>query len=111
MSMSALVSPVSDVGFPSQIASGTGLVAVEFSAEWCPPCRIMEPIVEAVARELGPAIRFFHMDTDAEPATMVRYGVRGLPTMLAFRDGELVDRIVGAITKPALLEKLGRHVK
>ena len=75
MSTSAAVHTVTDGSFAAAIALGTGLVAVDFSAEWCAPCRVMEPIVEAAATELAPAIRFLCMDTEAEPATMVRYGV------------------------------------
>jgi thioredoxin len=110
MSTSAAVHTVTDGSFAAAIAPGTGLVAVDFSAEWCAPCRVMGPIVEAIATELAPTIRFLCMDTDAEPATMVRYGVRGLPTMLVFRDGELVDRIIGAVPKATLIERLGRLV-
>ena len=110
MSTPAAVHIVTDGSFAAAIAPGTGLVAVDFSAEWCAPCRVMEPIVEAAATELAPAIRFLCMDTEAEPATMVRYGVRGLPTLLVFRDGELVDRIIGAMPKAALVERLGRLV-
>jgi thioredoxin 1 len=108
MSTSAVVHAVTDRSFATEVAPGTGLVAVEFSAEWCPPCHMMAPIVEAAATEFA-TIRFLCMDTDADPATMVRYGVLGLPTMLLFRDGELVDRIVGAMPKAALLDRLARH--
>jgi thioredoxin 1 len=71
----------------------------------------MEPIVESVAEELGSAIRVFSMDTDAEPATMVRYGVMGLPTILVFRDGKIVDRINGATTRKALIERLRKNIR
>jgi thioredoxin 1 len=110
MSASAVVHAVTDRAFAAEIASGGGLVAVEFSAEWCPPCHVMAPIVEAVATEFASTIRFLCMDTDADPATMVRYGVMSLPTMLVFRDGELIDRIVGATRKAALVDRLARHI-
>lgn len=111
MSTSTVVHTVTDASFAAEVAPGTGLVAVEFSAEWCGPCRVMGPVVGAVAGELGPNIRVLLMDTDADPATMVRYGVRGLPTVLVFRDGELVDRIVGSMTKGPLKERLGRLMR
>src|SRR5882672_3656061 len=107
MSTSAVVHTVTDRSFATEVAPGSGLVAVEFSAEWCPPCHMMAPIVEAAATEFASTIRFLCMDTDADPATMVRYGVRGLPTMLVFRDGDLIDRIVGAVPKAALVDRLG----
>ena len=71
----------------------------------------MAPIVEAVAQEYAPRLRVMQLDGDANPATMVRLGVRGLPTMLVFRDGEIVDRIVGAVSKAALRERLDRALQ
>lgn len=111
MSHGLTIPELTDATFGEAVAPGTGLVAVEFSAEWCGPCRIMAPIVEALAEELAPGIRLVQMDGDTNQATQVRYGVRGLPTMLVFRDGELVDRIVGATPKAALRERLARHVR
>ena len=96
------VQPVTDAAFASETAHG--VVAVDFTAEWCPPCRMMEPILEQAARDYAATIRVLKMDTDANPATMVRLGVRGLPTLLVFRDGAIVDRIVGAVP-PAVLRR------
>jgi thioredoxin 1 len=70
----------------------------------------MGPVVEAMAREYASRPRVLQMDADDSPATMTRFGVRGLPTMLAFREGELVERIVGAMTAAALRERLARLV-
>jgi thioredoxin 1 len=105
MSTPTTVQPITDADVASLVGPGSGLVAIDFGAAWCPPCRLMEPIVEAVAAELGAAIRVYSMDTDAHPATMVRYGVRGLPTILVFRDGEIMDRIIGATSKKKLEER------
>ncbi|HEY9227028.1 MAG TPA: thioredoxin domain-containing protein [Gemmatimonadaceae bacterium] len=102
----AMIASVTDETFATEVGAGTGLVAVEFSAEWCGPCRVMTPIVEAVARELAPKLRVLEMDADANPRTAARFGVRGLPSMLVFRDGALVDRIVGAIPHGALRARL-----
>ena len=110
MSTSTAVHAVTDTSFAAEIAPGTGLVAVEFSAEWCGPCRMMAPILDAVATELGPKIRMLQMDTEADPATMVRYNVRSLPTLLVFHVGELVDQIIGAKPKKTLLDRLTRHL-
>src|SRR4051794_29338850 len=94
MISTSTVPALTDASFADAVAPGTGLVAVDFGAEWCPPCRMMEPIVESIASEYASKLRVYQLDTDATPATMVKLGVRGLPTMLVFRDGELIDRIV-----------------
>lgn len=97
---------VTDATVDAELAAG--VVALEFSATWCAPCRMMAPIVEAVAEEYAPSLRVLQIDADANPRTMARFGVRGLPTMLVFRDGALVDRIVGAVAKPVLAGRLER---
>lgn len=97
---------LTDSSFVAETA--TGFVAVEFSAEWCPPCRVMEPIVEEIARDNAPFLRVFQMDSDANPATAARFGVRSLPTTLLFRDGQLADRVVGAVPKATLQQRVER---
>ena len=106
MSSTLDIPAVTDATFDAEVLRTSGFVAVEFSAEWCGPCHVMTPIVQEVARELAPSLRVVPMDADANVATTVRLGVRSLPTMLVFRDGELVTRIVGAFPKAALLDRL-----
>jgi thioredoxin 1 len=107
--MSAATLPaVTDATLAEAIAPGSGFVAVEFTAAWCAPCRLMAPIVEAVAQEYAPRLRVVQLDADANPQAMARLGVRGLPTMLVFRDGAPVDRIVGAVGGAALRARLDR---
>ena len=100
------VPTVTDATFASEVAPGRGLVAVEFSAAWCAPCRIMAPVVEAVARDYAGRVRVLQMDADASPATAARLGVRSLPTVLVFRDGEHVDRVIGAVPGATLRARL-----
>ena len=104
----SLLPSVTDATFAAAVAPGTGHVAVEFTAAWCAPCRIMAPVVEAVAHDYAPRLRVLQLDADANPATLARLGVRGLPTMLVFRDGEIVERVVGAVPAPALRQRLDR---
>jgi len=104
MNGTSAVPAVSDAAFASEIAHG--VVAVDFTAAWCPPCRMMEPIIEQAALDYAGSIRVLQMDTDDNPATMVKLGVRGLPTLVVFRDGEIVDRIIGVASPTALRARL-----
>ena len=97
---------LAEATFDAAIGPGSGLVAVEFGAEWCGPCRVMEPVLEAAVLELAGAVRFHEVDADANPGLLVRYGVRGLPTVLVFRDGALVDSIVGAQPRDRFIARL-----
>jgi thioredoxin 1 len=100
---------VTDLEIPALLTANSGLVALEFGAAWCAPCRVMAPVVEAFARE-RPVVRALQIDSDANPATTIRYGVRGLPTLLLFRDGELVERVTGAIPLSQLRARLAPHL-
>lgn len=97
---------VTDESLPDAIAHGSGLVAVDFTAEWCAPCRLMKPVLESLALEYDNRLRIVQLDADSNPATLVRLGVRGLPTVLVFRDGVVVDRIVGAMPASRLRERM-----
>ncbi len=108
---SSALPAVTDASFASHVGAGSGLVAVEFSTAWCGPCRLMAPLVAAVAQEYAPRLRVLQLDADANPATMTRFGVRGLPTMLVFRDGEVVERIVGAVSGTTLRARLDALVR
>jgi len=83
--------------FAARVDAGPGLAVVDFTADWCPPCRQIAPYVDALADELAPAVLIAKVDADVHPGLAARFGVRGLPTLLVFRDGEVVDRIVGAL--------------
>jgi thioredoxin 1 len=101
---------VTDATLGAELAPGSGLVAVEFNAAWCAPCRIMTPVIEAAARDYEGRLRIVQVDADANPATLTRLGVRGLPTMLLFRDGTMVDRIAGTVNAASLRARLDRAI-
>ncbi len=89
-----------------EIAASLVPVLVEFGAEWCPPCKALAPVLEAVAAEYRDRLRILTVDADAEPALTARFNVVSLPTLLLFRDGELAGRLVGARGKGRLTQEL-----
>lgn len=107
----SILTSVDESSLAEAIAPGSGLVAVDFTAEWCAPCRVMKSVLESIAREYEGRVRVLQLDADSNPATLVRLGVRGLPTILLFHNGELIDRIVGATSIARIRERLARVVQ
>ena len=101
---------VSDATFKVDIEQHQGLVMVDLWAEWCGPCRMVAPIVEALATEYEGRLKVAKLDVDANPETAQRFNVRSIPTMLFFKDGKVVDSVVGALPKAALAQRIDRHV-
>ncbi len=93
--MSELLINTSDDTFKDEILQSDLPVVVDFWAEWCGPCLMMAPVFEELAGEYEGKLRFAKLDTDANEATMMRYGVQGIPTLLFFNKGELVGQLVG----------------
>jgi thioredoxin 1 len=85
-----------DDTFAAEVLEAEGPVLVDFTAAWCPPCRVMEPILSDLARERAADLRVVRLDVDANQATAARYGVLSMPTFLLFRDGAPVLKLVGA---------------
>lgn len=83
--------------FTAVVERGQGLALVDFTADWCPPCRILAPHIDALARECLANVVVAKVDVDDQPDLASRFGVLSLPTLLFFRGGQVVDRIVGAL--------------
>jgi thioredoxin 1 len=94
--MSDVYVTTTDAAFKSDVLDSATPVIVDFWATWCPPCRMMAPIFEDLAREYTGKMTFVKMDTDENPMTMMRYGIQGIPTMLIFSNGQVVEELVGA---------------
>lgn len=99
---------VTDAGF-ADFVRAHDLVVVDVWAEWCGPCRMIGPIVDQLAKEMAGQVTFGKLDADANPAVMQAFGIQGIPTLLVFRQGRLVDRLVGAMPKASLAAAIRRH--
>lgn len=96
------VTPVNDMSFESEVLQAGTPVLVDFSATWCQPCRAIAPLVDQLAGEYEGRVKVANIDIDESPAVAQKYGIRGVPTLLMFKDGEVVDQQVGAVPKPKI---------
>jgi thioredoxin 1 len=98
-----------DAAFEKDVLNSDLPVLVDFWAPWCGPCKAMGPTIDALATEYAGKIRIGKMNTDENPATAMRYQVRGIPTLLLFKGGKVVDQRVGAMPKSDLQKVLEPH--
>jgi thioredoxin 1 len=101
---------VSDDTFDDEVINSEVPVLVDFWADWCAPCKMIAPIVEDLAGEYDGQVKFAKMDVDANPKVPMTYGIRGIPTLLIFKDGSPVDQVVGAVPKAVLKGRLDKAV-
>lgn len=97
---------VTDANFEEIVLKSDKPVLVDFWAEWCGPCRMVGPIVSELANDYGDKAVITKMDVDSNPATSAKFGIRNIPTILFFKNGEIVDKQVGAVPKTVLASKL-----
>lgn len=96
--------------FRAEVLESAQPVLVEFTADWCPPCKMLAPIVHQVANDHAGHLRVGILDSDANPGIVQQYGVMGLPTMLLFVDGAPVERIVGYVPRERIEAKIAPHL-
>ncbi len=92
---SAVVPAVTDADFDSEVLRSDRVVLVDFWAEWCAPCRMIAPVVQALADELGDRLKVVKMDIDANPRVREELSVMSIPTLIIFKDGQATDRTIG----------------
>jgi thioredoxin 1 len=102
-------SAVTDDNFETEIEKHDGLAVVDFWATWCGPCRMIAPILEQLATEYAGKVKVAKLDVDTNIKTATRFNVRSIPLLLFFKDGKVVDQIVGAVPKTHIENKLQQH--
>jgi thioredoxin 1 len=104
------VQEVNDANFEQSVLKSEQTVMVDFWAAWCGPCKALSPVVDEVARAYSGKAKVYKMDVDRNNATPMRYGVRGIPTLLIFKDGKVAEQIVGYVPKDTIQKALDKHV-
>lgn len=109
--MSDKLRTLSPEEFEREVVSGGRSALIEFGATWCGPCRQLAPLFEDLAKEYGDEILVAAVDVDEAQQTAIRYGVRAVPTVILFRGGEVVDRLIGAQPRAAYVERIESRLR
>jgi thioredoxin 1 len=104
--ISAAAVTVTDQSFATEVLNSTEPVLVDFWAPWCGPCRMLGPALEELAREFAGRVRVAKLNVDESPETAARFRIHGLPTILIFKNGQVIDRIIGLVPKKLLSARL-----
>ena len=101
---------ISDSEFDSKVLQGDLPCLVDFWAPWCGPCKAIGPVIDELADEFDGKVQIAKMNVDDNPATPGKFGIRAIPTLILFKNGEVVDQITGAVGKAQLTELIGKAV-
>ncbi len=101
---------ISDDAFENEVIKSDKLTIVDFWAEWCAPCRMIAPILEELANEYGDKIKITKLNVDENPKTPGTYGINSIPTLYFYKNGEIVDKVVGALPKAHFEDKIKAYL-
>ena len=100
-----MVKKINNTEFENEVLNGKGIARVDLFADWCMPCQMIAPIIEEISNEKTD-VNFFKVNVDETPEVAIKYGVSSIPTLLIFKDGELVNKAVGAYPKESIVKLL-----
>lgn len=105
------VQQITDTTFDKEVLESNKLVLVDFWADWCGPCKMVAPVIDEIASEYDDVVKVVKVNTDENPSTAASYGIRSIPTLLIFNDGNIVDTIIGAIPKSTVINRIQECLK
>lgn len=101
---------VTEADFQTEVLNAANPVLVDFTAVWCQPCRMIDPIVKQLAQDWDGKVKVVKLDADQNPNILMQYGVMGIPTLMLFNGGEIKERLTGYLPKDKLMSKLNPHL-
>jgi len=101
---------VTEADFQAEVLNAQDPVLVDFTAVWCQPCRMVDPIIKQLAQDWDGKVKVVKMDADENPGILMQYGILGIPTLMLFKGGEMKERLTGYQPKDKLISKLNPHL-
>ena len=108
--MSSKIVHISDDSFEAEVLNASGPVLIDYWAEWCGPCKMIAPILDELAEEYGERVKIAKLNIDDNPETPPKYGIRGIPTIMIFKDGNVEATKIGAVSKSQLVEFIDSNI-
>ncbi len=108
--MSEKITILTDENFEQEVVQSDGPVVIDFWAPWCAPCKAIAPIMDALSEEYAGKVKFAKLNVDDNNASAVKFEIRSIPTIMIFRNGQILDQIVGAVPKESVKKLIDKHL-